>query len=368
MEPLEALSPRCLLYATAVAFGIASVSLAVAGCSESECVETLTCGSPIDPPADAGAEATPDAPVDRHSDALVDATAHDSATMDAGPDVPDLGSDGGVDAGHDAPVMDGPAKDSSHDAPSDAAADSHADGAHDAPTEASVPFPENAVAIWNFDDAVGSATAADATGHGHKATLEGTATIVSGGKSGNALSIDGSLGAFADVLGGPIFDDSQSFSVSAWIQFASFDGNYDVLFSADGANVSTFLFQLATVVPTGYDVEFGYPTADVDNTSSYVYSYTDAAPGTLTWYHFAGVYDASVKIVYLYLNGTLQNNAEASPVGSSAPVKAVGDFIIGAGKLNGARTRGAKATYDGVRIYAEALNSGQVETLYELPE
>jgi hypothetical protein len=308
-----------------------------------------------------GVDSTVDAPTLKDSSPegdAADASHVDAApTADAGADAsPDAAPDASSDASEDAGAMDGNAADT---------------GAADAGGDAGA-LPANPVAIWEFQDVAGSATAVDSSGNGHNATLMGTAAIVAGGTYGNYLQIDGTLGAFADVTGGPLFDNSKSFTVSAWVYFPSFNYSYDELISADGANVSVFELQLAPLTladgGSSYNAEAAFPTQDVATPGAFYYAFSTAQPSASAWYHIVGVYDLANTpgLLSLYVNGVLQSNAGDSTSTGANPVAAVGDFIIGAGKYNHLRTTGAVANYVGVRVYAEALSAAQVTTLYGL--
>ncbi len=332
-------------------------------------------------PSDSGEDAAPghdasvDSPVavtDSSTEDASDASHGDSSTEDAGSDAAsDASKDAASDAESDA------AKDAETDATSDAATDaSAADAGADSGEGDAGALPTSAVGIWEFQDVAGSTTAVDSSGNGHTATLKGTAAIVAGGTYGNYLHIDGTVGAFADVTGGPLFDNSKSFTVSAWVSFPSFNYNYDELISADGANASVFELQLAPLTAadggTSYNVEAAFPTQDVPTPGVFYYAFSTAQPSVATWYHVVGVYDLTSNPgttpgkLSLYLDGVLQSNPGDSTATGANPVAAVGDFIIGAGKYNDARTNGAVANYVGVRVYDQALSAAQVATLYGL--
>jgi hypothetical protein len=325
------------------------------------------------PTHDASTDGASDATMDAaHLDSAADSTPPaDSSTAPDSMSASDSSSTPDGDDGGDAEVVDG-------------SPDAGGDGGGDA----GVVLPA-AVAIWDFQDTPGSTTAADSSGNGHTATLHGSAAIVAGGLPdagptdggsvdggvgayGNYLQIDGTAGAFADVTGGPLFDNSQSFSVSTWVYFPSFDNNYDELISADGAHVSVFELQLAPLTPTGmpatYNSEAAFPIDDIPTPGAFYYAFSTAQPTVGSWYHVVGVYDLSTSpgLLSLYVNGVIQSNGGDSRALGANPVAAVGDFIIGAGKYNDARTNGAVANYVGVRVYDKALSAAQVLALYGL--
>jgi hypothetical protein len=287
-----------------------------------------------------------------------------------------------------------------------------------------------AVAIWEFQDPAGSLVALDSSGNNHTATLKGTAAIIGAGipdagtpdagapdagdageagsddagaseeagaseagaaeagaseagvadagssstgpsAFGNYLQIDGTPGAFADVEGGPLFDNTKSFTLSTWVYFPTLNNQYDELISIDGAHVSVGELQLA---PTGgtYNMEATFPAQDVAQPTTFYFAFsTNPVPAT-TWTHLVGVYDLTPNpgttpgAISLYVNGVLQSNSGDGKAIGVNPVAAVGDFIIGAGKYNDQRTSGAVANYVGVRVYAQALTAAQVTTLFGL--
>ncbi len=377
-----------------------SVSLLLTGCSGDDgATEGADSGSSEDtgaaPGRDATTNQTPDA--SKSPDARVDSAPEGDVYVPAD-------SSPGTDANN--PVDAGDA--SSPDASEPADTGSDADAGPVVPGDAGgLPL---AVAIWEFQDNPGATTAIDSSGNGHTATLKGTAAIVAGNASvvdagaadasvdggavdggtdggddsgtdaggpsgsvlgmyGSSLQIDGTAGAFADVSGGPLFDNRKSFTISTWVYFPSLNYNYDELISADGAHASVFELQLAPLTGadggTTYNTE-AFPTTDVATPGAFYYAFSTNQPSTGQWYHLAGVYDLSANpgLISLYVNGVLQSNHGDSRATGSNPVAAVGDFIIGAGKYNDARTNGAVANYVGVRVYDQALSPAQVGTLF----
>lgn len=85
------------------------------------------------------------------------------------------------------------------------------------------------IAHWRFDERPGSAVAtntAATTGGSFNGTLSGAgAGIVSGGRAGNALSLDRASGGFVTVGNFPNFDPGTNFTLIAWVRTT--DGTTD---------------------------------------------------------------------------------------------------------------------------------------------
>lgn len=77
-------------------------------------------------------------------------------------------------------------------------------------------------AHWTFNQVGLSSgdTAADGSGLGRDATLQGSATTVSGGQLGGALSLNGTAGTRAEAIGYPGVTGNSARSISAWIRTA----------------------------------------------------------------------------------------------------------------------------------------------------
>ena len=89
----------------------------------------------------------------------------------------------------------------------------------------------------------GSTTAADASGNGNNATLEGGATFGASGRlnGGNALTLTGAAGQFARTAG-PVLDTSRSFTLAAWVKWDGATG-WRTAIAQDGDRLSTYYLQ-----------------------------------------------------------------------------------------------------------------------------
>jgi hypothetical protein len=165
----------------------------------------------------------------------------------------------------------------------------------------------------------------------------------------HALLVTGGGGADAPK---PAVDTTKSYTVAAWVKLSSLDG-YQTLVSIDGAHISSFFLQLRgdsgklalSVLPHDSNTDPGQ--AGIASMTS--------KPALNTWYHLAGVYDASAQTVSLYVNGILQQTV---PFGS--PFLATGKTAIGRGFYNSSPTDFAHGAIDDVRFYQSALTASDV--------
>lgn len=200
-------------------------------------------------------------------------------------------------------------------------------------------------ATWTFDEGSGS-TAADSSGNGNTATLQGSAGWASAANAevGNsALVLTGSGNADAP---GRVVDTAQSFTVSAWVRLASVDGDVHAVASIDGSQQSGFYLEYCGFC-NGGAFDLTMVNADSSNAAGVRASGT-THPVAGTWYHIVGVYDASANSVKLYVGA----NLEATSSLGFGPWSATGHVEIGRAKYNGAASNYWNGTLDDVRLDA----------------
>ena len=198
---------------------------------------------------------------------------------------------------------------------------------------------------WKFDEGTGTTTA-DASGNGHVATLQSSATWTTGKIGSHALSLNGTPTSFADVASS-VVNTAQSFSVAAWVNLNSLSG-FQTIVSLDGSSVSAFFLQLKGDTGT-----FAFTRLANDSTSSATtFASATIAPTIGTWYHLVGVYDASAKTLSLYVNGSLQQT-----ISYTSGWQGFGDTIIGRGKYGGNPVDFVNGSIDEVHIYNTALSA-----------
>ena len=202
--------------------------------------------------------------------------------------------------------------------------------------------------VWTFDEGSG-ATAADSSGSGNTATLQGStswAAPAAAKVGASALVLAGS--GNADVAG-RVVDSSQSFTVSAWVKLTSVDSNVYAIASVDGAQQSGFYLEYCGFC-NGGAFDFTMVSADSSTTSA-IRASGSTHPAVGTWYHLVGIYDAGSNTAKLYVGSA----PEATSFLGFQPWSAAGDMQIGRAKFNGSSSNYWKGTIDDVRINSGVL-------------
>jgi hypothetical protein len=153
----------------------------------------------------------------------------------------------------------------------------------------------------------------------------------------------------------------QSFTVAAWVRLAEKNFGRAIAVSVDGDRTSKFELGFIQDDDENQLGEwiFSAPESDVDQPLE-----TAFASGTLpaevdTWTHLVGVYEAPVKKLWLYVNGTRVADGTLN-----TPWQASGGVRLGGAKTAGAGSRFWPGGVDDVRLYQGILNQDQVSALY----
>jgi len=213
---------------------------------------------------------------------------------------------------------------------------------------ASVARDASLVAWWTFDEGSGVA-AADSSPNRLSGVLRNDPVWTSGKRRG-ALSFDGQ-NDYVEIAKDPRLYFTGPFTVSAWVNVAvlpkSEFGMYVVSdYTAEGDRC-TFALR---VLPTGA-VQFFWQPEPAER--ALATSTGRLVPGT--WAHLAGVWDGSLRTVYI--NGVpdgTNNSPQGRPDNRGAP------SIGRPGSFNGLYFNGR---IDDVRIYSRALSSAEVRAL-----
>ncbi len=216
-------------------------------------------------------------------------------------------------------------------------------------TQEATPRP---VVEWKFEEGTG-ASASDASGQAVNAlTLRGSVDWAAGGVGTHALRFGGRPGSFAEIAR-PVIDTTRSYTVTACVKLNRI-GGYQTFVSVDGQQISGFFLQLRD---DNGEFAITLPANDSAANNAAIAS-SDIAPMPNTWYHLAGVYDASAKTLALYVNGVLQQKI---PVQSAW--RAAGSTVIGRGKFNGNPVDWVNGAVDEVRLYDAPLSASDVRSL-----
>ena len=207
--------------------------------------------------------------------------------------------------------------------------------------------PSGLVAAYGFSEGSGTTTT-DATGKGHTGTISG-ATWTSVGRYGNALSFNGTT-SYVNLGNASDLQITGSMTWSAWI-FATANP------ADDGQIIAKSLgsgWQFKTSPDTGPHT-FGVGVSP--NNSSITQRYSTTVRQLNTWYHVAGVYDATARTLNIYVNGVLDNGVLRGTVPAS-------QFNAATNVNIGRRAAGYyfQGTIDEVRVYNRALTPAEIQS------
>ncbi len=205
---------------------------------------------------------------------------------------------------------------------------------------------------WKLDDASGT-TATDASTNGNNGTLTNGPTWTTG-QIGGAVSFDG-VDDYIIESGTTQYKFTSHFSFGGWFKSTGDEDNRVVAgFDSGSADRYNLVIDNAGAEGLGCNVRLtgGLITASLGVTVA-----------TNSWYHLYCVYDDSLKVVTLYVNGA---KLAISSVGSGS----ITDGGSGLQKFAIGRSNGSTYTWwagiiDEVRMYSRALSPEEVAKLYK---
>ena len=204
------------------------------------------------------------------------------------------------------------------------------------------------VASYAFNAGSGT-TVADASGNGLTGTISG-ATWTTQGKYGDALSFNGTTN-YVDLGNPALLGFTGSMTLCAWVNASANppDDGQIIAKSNSGAG-----WQLKTSPDTGPHT-FAIAVSPSSSTNTQRYSTTVRSLNT--WYHVAGVYNASARTLDIYVNGVLNNGTLSGTVPASQFNSTVNVNI-------GRRTGGYNfnGIIDEVHLYNRALSQAEIQT------
>ena len=207
----------------------------------------------------------------------------------------------------------------------------------------------NSVAHWTLDETSGS-SAADSSGNGHTATVNGGVTLGQTGQLGGAFDLNGSNG-YLQATGYKGITGGASRTVSAWIKTTA--DNADIISWGTNSNGQKWVMRVQDTNGTSGALR-------VEVSGGYIVGSTVVNDGQ--WHHVAAVLESdgspNVNEVRLYVDGVLE---VASTTQATAINTASGDDVkIGNSQSN---NRYFDGSLDDVRIYDVALDAAQVAVL-----
>jgi hypothetical protein len=207
------------------------------------------------------------------------------------------------------------------------------------------------VAAYSFDETSGT-TASEASGNGNNGVLTNGA-VFAAGKNANGVRLDGANDYVN--LGNPAsLRLTGSMTLSAWINSSEFPWDDAAIISKrQSSNVG---YQLDTTIDRGPRT-IGFKISDASGNT--VARYGATAMVVNTWYHVAGVYDATNRTMNVYLNGQLNNGVL---VGTIPAVQPDSNQNVHIGQRPGVPgSFNFEGMLDDVRIYNRALSAPDIQ-------
>jgi hypothetical protein len=202
------------------------------------------------------------------------------------------------------------------------------------------------VAEYSFDEK-NEESAADITGDGHTATVEG-AKWTEHGKYGGAYEFKASEDDVLKIPASEELDFDEEFTLEAWVRPSGEDNHHAPLIDKqEGSGHGYFLYEGGTVSDRPYGA--------ADEEGEFVHA-EEPLPAD-TWSHVALVF--SGNRTYLYVDGELVDNGAAEPT-----VTSEGELEIGGSSDTGEYFDGR---IDEVRIYNRELDQAEIDADMEAP-
>jgi len=155
-------------------------------------------------------------------------------------------------------------------------------------------------------------------------------------------------------------DTTQSFTVSAWVKLANGPntGGSQTVVAQNGSQERGYFLGYDDGTQTWkFDMQ---PTNDANFNPTSIKSAPLSGGQYGVWNHLVGVYDATAKEMYLYVNGTLARSAAYT-----STVNFATQMVIGGGALYQSQTTDyLNGDISDVVLYTSALNATQVQQLY----
>ena len=212
------------------------------------------------------------------------------------------------------------------------------------------------LAQWNCDESNG--TVLHDSGGTYNGNLSSGATFVAGGISGNALKISMATNGYVNM--GNIFPmGNTDFSIVAWVKATGgLTGDFSHIVTRHEA-FSRNGYTLSLTWP-GTGVNYNKAALTAGDTGGAAYSTTTINDGV--WHQLVGVYKTNgVKMIYV----------DGAPVEGTGAFQTISPnnatFMIGGVYFNGVPTGRFTGLVDEVQVYNHALNSSEVDYLFQNP-
>jgi len=211
---------------------------------------------------------------------------------------------------------------------------------------------------WHFDEDSGS-VAADSVGV-NNGILNGDASFVTGGISGNAVSVSKAGNGFVEM--GDVFPmTSGDFSIVVWLKTSPGDQQSDLFPAAKHVSGTLNGYFLAVNNSSNYgqtDKAWFYTSV---NPGSEVISTTSVNNGE--WHQIVAVYRASGQAEIFVDGGHAEASHSVPPIVDNAASFMAGGIYLGAAPIGS-----FDGQLDELQVYGHALNGEEVQLLFDDPK
>ncbi len=218
-------------------------------------------------------------------------------------------------------------------------------------TTSNTPPATGLAAAYGMNEGSGT-TVTDASGNGDTGTLNG-ATWTTSGKYGKALSFNGTS-SYVNLGNPATLKLTGSMTLEAWVLATGNPADDGQIIAKSDSYSPLVGWQFKTTPDTGKRT-FGIGVSA--NGSSITQRYSKTVLALNTWYHVAGVYNASAQTLDIYVNGVLDDGVLS---GTVPGVQFDPNTSVTLGKRSGGFY--FKGTIDEVRVYNRALTQAQIQS------
>ncbi len=209
------------------------------------------------------------------------------------------------------------------------------------------------VAAYGFNQGSGT-TVTDSSGNGLTGTISGAAWTT-GGKYGSALTFNGSSN-YVDLKNPAALAITGSMTWAAWVKATSAPADDGQIIAKSNGTTG---WEFKTSPDTGPHT---FAIQVTPASGGFAQRYSTTARALNTWYHVAGVYNATAQTLDIYVNGLLDNGVLRGTIPAAQAAPAVNVNI-------GRRTGGFyfAGQIDEVRIFNRALSQAEIQTIMNTP-
>lgn len=211
--------------------------------------------------------------------------------------------------------------------------------------------PTGPVVAYALNEVSGT-TASDGSGNDNNGVLMNGA-LFSVGRNANGVRLDG-VNDYVNLRNPASLRITGSMTLSAWVNSSAFP--YDDAAIISRRQSSNTGYQLDTTIDSGPRT-IGFKITDPSGNNVARHGSTPLALNT--WYHIAGVYNASNRTLSVYLNGQIDNGTLVGTVPAS---QRNSNQNVNLGRRPGVPgTFNFTGTLDDVRIYNRALSQAEIQ-------